>query len=133
MDLVTLFYEIDDFCVRMTPGLHAHLLPMRQRERESRMHLSEVMTILVWFHIVGYRNFKQFYRHEVSEQLGAEFPHLVRYNRFVELRRDALLPLCIYLSTAICSAILSPIAYSWRPTRPSLGIRPHDLLVPIVL
>ena len=24
------------------------------------------------------------------------------------------------------------IAYSWRPTKPSLGIRPHDLLVPVV-
>jgi hypothetical protein len=97
MDIVTLFCEIDDFCNRMTPWLNAHLLPVRQRERESRMHLSEVMTILVWFHIVGYRNFKQFYRHEVSKQLGAEFPHLVSYNRFVELQRDALLPLCIYL------------------------------------
>jgi hypothetical protein len=61
------------------------------------MHLSEVMTILVWFHIVGYRNFKQFYLHEVSQHLRAEFPHLVSYNRFVELQRDALLPLCIYL------------------------------------
>ncbi len=41
------------------------------------MHLSEVMTILVWFHIVGYRNFKQFYLHEVSEQLRTEFPKRV--------------------------------------------------------
>jgi hypothetical protein len=107
MDIVTLFCEIDDFCKRMTPWLNVHLLPVRQRERESRMHLSEVMTILVWFHVVGYRNFKQFYLHEVSEQLCAEFPHLVSYNRFVELQRDALLPLCIYLKQryGCCSGI----------------------------
>lgn len=107
MDIVTLFCEIDDFCKQMTPWLNAHLLPVRQRERASRMHLSEVMTILVWFHVVGYRNFKQFYQHEVSEQLRAEFPHLVSYNRFVELQRDALLPLCIYLKQRYghCSGI----------------------------
>ncbi len=61
MDIVTLFCEIDDFCTHLEPWLHRHLLPTRQRERASRMHLSEVMTILVWFHMVGYRNFKQFY------------------------------------------------------------------------
>jgi len=97
MDIVTLFCEIDDFCQRVEPWLNQQLLATRQRERESRMHLSEVMTILVWFHIVGYRNFKQFYRHEVSEHLRQEFPHLLSYNRFVERQRDALLPLCIYL------------------------------------
>ncbi len=107
MDIVTLFCEIDDFCTQLEPWLNAHLLAGRQRQRQSRMHLSEVMTILVWFHIVGYRNFKQFYLHEVSEQLGAEFPHLVSYNRFVELQRDALLPLCLYLKQRYghCSGI----------------------------
>ena len=97
MDIVTLFCEIDDFCRQLEPWLQAHLLPIRQRKRESQMHLSEVMTILVWFHVVGYRNFKQFYLHEVGKHLRAEFPQFVSYNRFVELQRDALLPLCIYL------------------------------------
>lgn len=97
MDIVPLFCEIDDFCTQLEPWLNTYLLPVRQRQRESRMHLSEVMTILVWFHVVGYRNFKQFYLHEVGKHLRAEFPHLVSYNRFIELQRDALLPLCIYL------------------------------------
>jgi hypothetical protein len=97
MDIVTLFCEIDDFCQGIEPWLNCQLLAVHQRERESRMHLSEVMTLLVWFHIVGYRNFKQFYLHEVSEHLRQEFPRLVSYNRFVELQRNALLPLCIYL------------------------------------
>ena len=93
MDIVTLFCEIDDFCEGMSPRLQSQLLSTRQRQRESRMHLSEVMTILVWFHVVGYRNFKQFYLQEVSQHLRSEFPQLVSYNRFVELQRDALLPL----------------------------------------
>lgn len=99
MEIVPLFCEIDDFCMQLEPWLNTYLLPTRQRERERRMHLSEVMTILVWFHVVGYRNFKQFYLHEVSQHLRQEFPHLVSYNRFVELQRAALLPLCIYLKS----------------------------------
>lgn len=97
MDIVTLFCEIDDFCTHIEPWLQRQVLPGRRRERASRLHLSEVMTILVWFHVVGYRNFKQFYQQEVSQHLCTEFPGLVSYNRFVELQRDALLPLCLYL------------------------------------
>jgi hypothetical protein len=92
MDIVNLFCEIDDFCKRLAPQLVSHLLPVWQRGCESQMHLSEVMTILVWFHVVGYRNFKQFYLRE-------EFPHLVSHNRFVELQRDALLP-CASIASA---------------------------------
>lgn len=99
MEIVSLFCEIDDFCTQLEPWLNTYLLPARQRERESRMHLSEVMTILVWFHVVGYRNFKQFYQREVRQHLHQEFPHLVSYTRFVELQRAALLPLCIYLKS----------------------------------
>lgn len=96
MDIVTLFCEIDDFCTQLEPWLNTHLLAVGQRKRESRTHLSEAMTILVWFHVIGYRNFKQFYLHEVSKHLCAEFPQWVSYNRFVELQRDALLPLCLF-------------------------------------
>lgn len=99
MEIGSLFCEIDDFCTQLEPWLNTYLLPTRQRERESRTHLSEVMTILVWFHLVDDRNFKQFYRHEVSQHLRQEIPHLVRYNRFVELPRAALLPLCLYLKS----------------------------------
>jgi IS5 family transposase len=97
MDIVTLFCEIDDFCREFEPWLAAHLLPTRQRQRKTVMHLSEVMTILVLFHQQGYRTFKQFYLEHVCAHLKGEFPHLVSYNRFVELQRDALVPLCAYL------------------------------------
>lgn len=97
MDIVTLFCEIDDFYQRVEPWINSQLLTSRQRERASRMHMSEVMTILVWFHKEGHRNFKQFYQEHVCQYLCGEFPHLVSYTRFVELQRDALLPLCLYL------------------------------------
>lgn len=99
MDIVALFCDIDDFCQRFAPWMQMHLLAGRQRQRSSRMHLSEVMTILVLFHRQGYRTFKQFYLEHVCEHLCGEFPHLVSYNRFVELQGAALLPLCAYLKS----------------------------------
>jgi hypothetical protein len=57
------------------------------------------MTILVWFHSSGYRDFKTFYtQHVVKYVLGA-FPGLVSYSGFVELQREALVPLWCYLQT----------------------------------
>lgn len=98
MDIVPLFCEIDDFCREFEPWMRQHLLPGRQRQRASQMHLSEVMTILVLFHQQGYRNLKQFYLEQVGVHLRSDFPHQVSYTRFVELQRDALLPLCAYLT-----------------------------------
>lgn len=65
------------------------------------------MTIVVLFHQSGYRNFKTFYTDYVMKHLASAFPGLVSYNRFVELKRDALIPLSAYLKTrfGVCSGI----------------------------
>ncbi len=99
MDIVALFCEIDEFCCQYEAWIASQALSVRQRKRQSRMYPSEVMTILVLFHRMGYRNLKQFYTEYVHEQLRWAFPHQVSYTRFVELQRDALLPLCAYLRT----------------------------------
>jgi hypothetical protein len=54
---------------------------------------------LVYFHWRHYRTFKHYYTEYVAVHLHAYFPHLVSYQRFVELRPRALVPLCVYLST----------------------------------
>jgi hypothetical protein len=107
MDIVALFCDIDDFCQRFEPWMNAQMLPVRQRQRKSQMCLSEVMTILVLFHLLGYRNLKQFYLEYVCVHLRWAFPKLVSYSRFVELERDALLALCAYLKTRMghCTGI----------------------------
>jgi hypothetical protein len=71
----------------------------RKRMRKSKLSLSEVMTIIIWFHMSGYRTFKDYYTREVCTHLRWAFPRLVSYNRFVELMPGALLPLCCYLMT----------------------------------
>lgn len=109
MDILPLFFDIDEFCKWFEPLWHKHLLAEnhKQRNRKRSLSLSEVMTILVLFHRAGYRNLKQFYLEYVCQHLRREFPTLVSYTRFVEFERDALIPLAAYLETkrAVCSGI----------------------------
>lgn len=101
MDILPLFCDIDDFCRLFEPAWKRHLLASGalRRRKPSALALSEVMTILVLFHLSGYRNFKAFYTEHVMKHLAGAFPRLVSYQRFVELQRDALAPLWCYLHT----------------------------------
>lgn len=101
MDILTVFFDIDEFCKLFEPRFNAHLLAgaVKKRNRARSLSLSEVMTILVLFHASGYRNLKQFYLEYVSVHLRSEFPRLVGYTRFVEFERDALMPLAAYVQT----------------------------------
>jgi hypothetical protein len=109
MNILPLFFEIDEFCRFFEPIWNQHFLARncRKRNRARSLSLSEVMTILILFHQSGYRNLKQFYLQFVCRFLSSEFPALVSYNRFVEFERDALVPLSAYLQTrrGTCSGI----------------------------
>src|SRR3954453_13220886 len=102
MDIVTIFCDIDEFGRHWLEAGQA-LLPVRsdppQRHRASSFTLSEVMTILVWFHASHYRPCKHYYCDSVLAGKRAEFPGLPSYTRFVELIPLTLLPLCAYLQT----------------------------------
>ncbi len=63
---------------------------------KTRMALSEIMTILIMYHLSGYRAFKWYYLHHVMKYQKQDFPNLVSYNRFVEIMRFALVPLVLY-------------------------------------
>ena len=106
---IELFCDVDDFCLEFEPEFNKRLLEdgTRKRIRKSKLCLSEVMTIIIWFHRSGYRTFKDYYTREVCTHLRWAFPRLVSYNRFVELMSGALLPLCCYLMTrkGRCSGI----------------------------
>jgi hypothetical protein len=99
MDILTVFCEIDDFCKVFEPRFNQMLISdgTRQRCKPSALHNSEVMTLLVMFHISGFRNLKTFYNGFVCQYWQQEFPDLLSYNRFVERERDVLIPLWSYL------------------------------------
>ncbi len=99
MDIVTIFCDIDDFCLIFEPAWHRRLLSdgTRQRHKPGALSVAEVMTIFVLFHASGYRDFKTFYTQHVMKHLAGAFPKLTSYNRFVELQREAMIPLWCYL------------------------------------
>lgn len=70
-----------------------------RRRRATRLHPTEILTILILFQQSGYRTFKGFYTQHVQVALRQEFPRLVSYTRFVELMARFLVPLAIYLHT----------------------------------
>jgi Transposase DDE domain len=101
MDMVIIFCDIDDFC-RSLLTARVRVLPSGSAPRPGRansLSLTEVMTILVWFHASHYRTCKHFYLGFVLPGKRAEFPGLPSYTRFIELIPLTLLPLCADLQT----------------------------------
>lgn len=99
MSLLELFCHVDDFWQAFAPQWEQELLAsgLRQRRRRKQLCESEVMTLVIHFHQTRHRDFKTYYIGYVQQHLRAEFPHLVSYNRFVELMPTILIPLCAYL------------------------------------
>ncbi|MDR0684907.1 MAG: IS982 family transposase [Spirochaetaceae bacterium] len=99
-DTITKIYcDVDDFCKALEDYCKTHCLPGAPKNSwfpASRLSLSEVMTIILLFHLSGYRCFKWYYQRYVCLHLLSCFPTPVSYNRFVELTGYALLPLLIY-------------------------------------
>lgn len=109
MELVTLFYIVDEFCKQFEPEWHAKQLESgeRKRMRSSMMTLSEVMTICIWFHASNHRTFKKYYLEHVSIHLRNSFPNLVSYTRFLELMGDASLPLLALMTSLLAPATVA--------------------------
>lgn len=101
MSLLELFCHVDDFCQGFVGQWEGELLASgaRQRRRRGQLWISEIMTILIYFHQMRYRDFKTYYTQFVQVYLRSEFPGLVSYSRFVELMPAALVPLCAYLQS----------------------------------
>ena len=101
MSLDELFCDVDDFCQTFLPQWQQQLLTHgeRQRRRAGQLSISEIMTIVIYFHQSSYRNFKHYYLWHVRGHLKAAFPRLVSYARFVTLMKSALIPLCAYLQS----------------------------------
>jgi transposase len=86
-DITELYCLMDDFCKKFEPILNAQLLTdgSKQRIRATSLSLAELMTLVVLFHQIRYRQFKSFYLQHVCQHLRAEFPTLPSYSRCIEL------------------------------------------------
>lgn len=100
-NLVEIHYLADEFCKEFDKVTEGHTLKQnngkKRRNRKFKLNDAEVMTIIIAFHLAGYRNLKFFYINYVQKHLTGYFPETVSYNRFVELQQKALLPLVMFL------------------------------------
>lgn len=102
-EITDIFYLCDEFSLEFNNIFPSRLIRedtgKKHRNKPNRMSDSEIMAILICFHLSQVRNLKAFYLGYVCKHLTREFPRLVSYNRFVELQQKALLPLVIFLKT----------------------------------
>ncbi|PCS23315.1 hypothetical protein [Candidatus Enterovibrio escicola] len=57
-----------------------------------------MITIVIAFHQLGYRDLKTYYIHFYCRYLINELPELVSYTKILKLMQDILVPLCSYLT-----------------------------------
>ena len=100
-EITEIFCLCDDFSKEFDKSFKKHILQSdngkKTRNKPGKLSHSEVMTILISFHLGGYRNLKHYYLFYVSQHLNKEFPKLVSYNRFVELQQQVAFPLVLFL------------------------------------
>lgn len=96
-----IFYLIDEFCKEYDSVVDKNSISVgdgiKKRKRKPVMSDSEIMTILVLFHLKSYRNLKRFYLDYVCEHMRDDFPKVLSYNRFVERQRGVIQPLGVFL------------------------------------
>jgi hypothetical protein len=100
-NLIRLFCLVDDFCKIFEPELNSialeHYKPGSRwwTTRKSKLSLSEIMTIAIFFHSSGYRTFKHYYEYFVLEHLKPFFPALVSYRQFNKLLKRLVIPMIV--------------------------------------
>jgi hypothetical protein len=97
-ELTEVFVFVDDFCkvfeskwdrLKISSGINTRI-------RRTELCLSELMTILIFFHKSGFKSLKKFYIFLLKSH-KKEFPNLVSYNRFIELEKTCVMPLlCLF-------------------------------------
>lgn len=100
-NILELFCIIDDFSIQFDRVVAENAIEQggkKRRNRKSRLSDSEVMTILILFHMSRYRDLKSFYLKYVQVHLKSEFPQTVSHNRFVELQTKVGLKLVLFLN-----------------------------------
>ncbi|PCS21868.1 Mobile element protein [Candidatus Enterovibrio escicola] len=99
-NLDAVFVDVNDFCQTFLPAWRKmpNFSSIKQRNKPSRLSVSEVMTIVIAFHQSGYRDFKTYYIHFVCRYLTTKFPELVSYTKMLKLMQGVLVPLCSYLT-----------------------------------
>ena len=104
LKLVEIYCAVDDFLLQhFTPStLQAQLPPpatpgKATRKRKTSLSLSEQITIVVFFQLSGYKDFKHYYCNHILSERKQDFPTAVSYSRFIRLLPRVLFLLLAFL------------------------------------
>ena len=99
--LISTFCRIDDFCIIHEKQLQSKAISYKKPKRgpKQSLSLSEIMTVLIMYQILQYRNFKSFYNDFLCEYWREFFPNLPSYTRFVELIPQGLVGLSNFVAS----------------------------------
>ena len=96
-----IFCIADDFCKEFEKSTSMSLLKTDasrpRRNRKCSMSESEIITILVCFHMGQFRNFKHYYLNYVATTLASDFPDLLSYSRFIQVEHRVIIPLLMFI------------------------------------
>jgi hypothetical protein len=98
IDITALYCCLDDFC-KVFEDWEAHrLIPSQTtRQRAGKLSRSEMLFIMVLFHLSPFKHFKVFYHYGIGQQHRACFRELPHYDRFVGLMPRLFAPLMVLL------------------------------------
>ena len=71
----------------------------QKRQRAGRMTPSEIMTIVISFHMSHHRDFKNYYLGYVSLMYKSDFPNLFGYTRFLAIMPRIRVPMRAYFTS----------------------------------
>lgn len=100
--LIEIFCSADDFCLEFMPVFEQQLLNSgaSHRNRDRSLAMSEILTIIIFYHQSRFRHFKHYYCHFVQGYLKSYFPGLPSYSRMIQWMPHALMPLLCFLKAA---------------------------------
>ena len=95
-NITAIFVFIDDFLrIYQESEVRRMIKGKNRRDREGKMNLAEMMTIMICFHFSDFKTFKHYYIYYISVQYRCLFPNLISYNRFIEIMPKLLIPTTI--------------------------------------
>src|SRR6267143_1605045 len=99
--LIEIFCDCDDFYKKYEQFIVNKGVGVKpsKSNRIPALHVSEIMTILILYHLTGMKCFQYYYNEIVQKHFQSYFPHLLSYNRFVELIPCCILPFWLFVNT----------------------------------
>ncbi|QCX52878.1 IS982 family transposase [Elizabethkingia sp. JS20170427COW] len=100
--ITNIFKQVDYFCKEFD----SHITQMKiealgsgkkRRRRSSLMSDSEIITIMIGFHLGVHKTFKHYYKEIVCGYWKDLFPKTLSYNRFIELQQRSFVVFALFL------------------------------------